>query len=148
MRLVPTCAVVADTWHVDNREQAFADEAVRRLNFLTQSPLGYAGPQIDQQGAGPGSTVFVSYRKGPLTLGIRLVRGHASGDDYVAIAGIVDGGEGHDAHHIEHERGKARTDRQMLRAVKKYAMQIRATTPSPGFSFPDRKEATRPNSSS
>ena len=113
---------------VDSREQAFADEAVRQLNFLALSPLGFAGPQIDQQGAGQGSIVFVSYRKGPMTIGIRLVRGYAGGDDYVALAGTVDGGES-EVDHREFERSKARTDRQMLRAVTKNARQLRATMP-------------------
>ena len=122
-------SAAADTWHVDSREQAFADEAVRQLDFLTLSRGGYrgfAGPQIEQQGAGPGSVVFVSYRKGPLTIGIRLVRGLAE-DDYVAIAGIIHGGDDGDDYLREMERSKACTDRQMRRAVTKYAKQLRAT---------------------
>jgi hypothetical protein len=115
---------------VDSREQAFAEVAARQLNFLTFSSRGFAGftgPEIDQQGAGPGSTVFVSYRKGPLTIGIRLERGH-SGDDYVMIAGMVDRGEDEAAHQSELKRDKVRTDRQMVRAVTKNAKLIRATT--------------------
>lgn len=100
---VPVCAVTADNRCVDSREQAFAEVAARQLNFLTVSSrafAGFTGPQIDQHGAGPGSTVFVSYRKGPLTIGIRLVRGY-NGDDYVMIAGMVDGGEDDAAHQRE-----------------------------------------------
>lgn len=128
-RQVPICAVAADNRCVDSREQAFAEVAARQLNFLTVSSRGFAGftgPQIDQHGAGPGSTVLVSYRKGPLTIGIRLVRGHG-GDDYVMIAGMVDGGEDDAAHQRELKRDKVRTDRQMVRAVTKNAKLIRAT---------------------
>ena len=112
---------------MDSREQVFADEAVRQLSFLTLPSRGFVGPLAEQQVAGSGSTVFVSYRKGPLTIGIRLVRDH--GDDYVAIAGIVGGGEDGDGHLMELERGKARTDRQMVRTIRKYARQIRLTMP-------------------
>jgi hypothetical protein len=41
------------------------------------------------------ATVLVSYRRGPMTLGIKLVRGYpGSDDDYVALFGVVDGAEG------------------------------------------------------
>lgn len=43
-----------------------------RSGFLTVSSRGFAGftgLQIDHQGAGPGSRVFVGYRKGPRRLG-------------------------------------------------------------------------------
>jgi hypothetical protein len=120
--------VAADTQQVDSREQAFAEESMKQLNFLTLPPLGFSGPHVDQQGTGPGAAVLVSYRKGPMTIGIRLVRGHA-GDDYVALAGSVDGRDG-DSHHYEFQRDKARTDRQLLRAVTKNARPLRATMPS------------------
>lgn len=59
---------------------------------------------------------------------MRLVRGH-SGDDYVMIAGIVDGGEDEVAHQTELKGDKVRTDRQMIRAVTRNAKLIRATMP-------------------
>ena len=61
-----------------------------------------------------------------MTIGIRLVRGH-DGDDYVAIAATIERGDD-GVYHGELERGKARTDRQMRRAVTKYAKQLRVTT--------------------
>jgi hypothetical protein len=71
---------------------------------------------------------LVSYRKEPLAIGIKLIRGHASETDCVALARAINAGDS-DIQHRELQRDKAGTDRRLLRAITKNVRQLRATRP-------------------